>query len=316
MSDETSTTATNAPNAPVSPAAAPAAPDAGANQAADSAPNPEAAKQAALLDLTALDPDTPVRMKVNGKDVTVRAADAIARLQRGESATQKYQQAAQERERLARERQQLTQSLSDPARFRSELQRLGMNPGELAERIMQMEIDEQTLTPEQRQHRQLQAEIAQMEAWKAQQAAEQQHEQAAQFRAGYEAKFNEIMDSAAVGKSGTIRKAISNEMASFFSAKLANGEQVRASELRQIAADMYAEITGEWRTSLRDEDRRALLRDDDFEWYRQQRANTIPQAVPSAPAQPRQPDGKFAEKPTEGRPRVVSDSDWSTMFRR
>lgn len=316
MSDETSTTATNAPNAPVNPAAAPAPPDAGGNPAADTAPNPEASKQNALLDLTALDPDTPVRMKVNGKDVTVKASDAIARLQRGESATQKYQQAAQERERLNQERAQLTQALSDPARFRNELLRMGMNPGELAERIMQMEIDERTLTPEQRQHRQLQAEIAQMEQWKAQQAAEQQAQQATQLRAGYEAKFNEIMDGANVGKSGTIRKAIANEMASYFSAKLANGEQVRASELRQIATDMYSEIVGEWRGSLRDEDRRAMLRDDDFEWYRQQKANSIPQAVPSAPAQPRQPDGKFAEKPTEGRPRVVSDGDWATMFRR
>lgn len=326
MSDAaTNATPAAAPEQAAAPtnAATTANPGDGAQPDANPAP---ATPRAKLLRLADFDDDAEIEgVKVNGQPQRVKVRDWVAERQRDMSATQRYQEASRLRDEANARAQALTQALSDPIRFRNELSALGINPRDLAERVLQAELDDAALSPDERKHKQLKAEIAEMERQQAEAQQRQVEAQAAAFREKAAAWFGQRMDEAGVAANPGVRDMVLAQMVPYYRARLAAVQQGREApitpeEMQHVARESYRQLVGSWRDVLTPDDRRAMIADDDWAWYEQQRAAKAKQVVPAAAPrteQPRRENGQY-DKARDGAParRVVSDGDWETMFRR
>lgn len=247
----TTTTPAVAPVAPAAPttpanpggmigAAAAAVASAEAPPTDVSQASPEAVASA-RLELSKLAPDAQVVMVIDGQEVVTTAQDAVRRLQRDVAADKRFAEAKRLRAEADAMRQRLVESLRNPEAFRYELAALGLDPSQFTDALTQAEIAERTMTPEQRELRELKRKQAE---WEAQQQAHQQaivRQQAAQAAQAYEAKFHEIMDSAGLPKSPVIRRDVMPILAAKVHEAMEVGGKVGVDALAKIARQFFDE---------------------------------------------------------------------------
>jgi hypothetical protein len=205
MSDTTST-----PSAPAStpstsapaPAPAPAAPS-NPSEAPNGSPsvsndNGGPARQAPPL----WSDEAEVEVEgFDGQKRKLRGRDLVDFYRKSESANAKYQRAAA----IEREMQALQAGLKTPAEARAILAKVGVSPRQFAEELLRIELEEERLTPEQRELRDLRA---QREQWERQQAEEDEayqreeaERQAAAFQQEVTRRFTKAIDT--LGKDAT-----------------------------------------------------------------------------------------------------------------
>lgn len=278
--------------------------------------------QRARLELSTLPPDAEIVMVIDGKEQVTTAADAIRRLQRDVSADQRFEMAKRAKREAAEREARIAAALSDPMALRAELEAAGMSPREIAERMLQVDIEEASLTPEQRELRELKRQQAE---WARQQEQVRQQQiaiQAKQNQQAYAERFNQIMDEAGIPKNQAIRDEIVPLMASRVRAALRAASDpysdpadrvARPELLAQLARQHFSARSAAYAAAI---DHTELLRKAPLDQIRailaeraaqdEQAAALAAQAAPPAPPAPVIPGvraSQVAEQPRDERGR-------------
>lgn len=331
----TETASTTAPvSTPTTPAVAPGAPAtpttpanpggmigaaAAAVAAAESPPadvaqaSPETVA-AARLELSKLAPDAQVVMVIDGQEVTTTAQDAIRRLQRDVAADKRFTEAKRLRAEADAMRQRIIESLRNPEAFRTELAAIGIDPSQFTDLLTQAEIAERTMTPEQRELRELKRRQAE---WEAQQQAHWQakiREQAQQATQAYERRFHEIMDAAGLPKSAVIRRDVMPILAAKVHEAMEVGAIAGPDVLAKLARQFFDERAAAIREAIDPEE---VIGRVPVDRLRARLAELEAQAgaAPAAPApKPVIPGVQPAEVPRDDRGRFV-EREKPTFYR-
>ena len=270
-----------------------------------------AAQQRQRIALTDTPDDTEIVLRVDGADVTLTAAEARRRLQTDAASTKRFEEAARMRRDVEAQKRALNEALTDPARFREELSAAGYSPAEIARAILQAEIEEQNMTPEQRRLRDLEREQRRWQAERrAQEEAEVQRVTQA-HRAAYERAFASASDLAGVPQSPRVRQVVQSALVDAVAKAVQIGASLDMSQLTSIARQAYQEHAADYRAALTVEERRALLTEDDIKWWTEQQRAKRPSAVDGTPApaaQPRDDRGRYST-PNGGRDRHAPAAD-------
>ena len=160
-----------------------------------------------------------IKLKVDGKeevmdlpfDADEKTAEWLKRhIQPTRAAQKRFQEVSNEKKRLE---QALSNLKNDPA---SALQALGVDAGQFAEQFMIKKLEEQEMTPEQREARKLQDELAQ---YKAQEKQRKEQAQAAAVKAEQQAKLveyttqiTEALESGGLPKSDATQRKMAEYM--------------------------------------------------------------------------------------------------------
>lgn len=140
------------------------------------------------------------KVTIDGVDSEVDEAELLKGYQRARAANQRFEEAA----KIRRQADQLIAALQqDPISLLTN-PKLGINFDEIAEKHLLRKLENEMLTPEQRQAREMQEKLSQYEQ---QEAKRQEELQAQQFeaakhqaRADYERRFVEVLDKANIPK--------------------------------------------------------------------------------------------------------------------
>lgn len=238
--------------------------------------------------------DADMTIVVDGKPITMAAKDAIARLQRGESANKKYEEAARIREETLAYREHLTATLSDPAALRRELIASGYNAAEIAKALYEQEQIEASLTPEQRRMRELEEQVAQHQAEREAQAARAHEAQVQAHRDAYARDFGAAIDAHNVPADHPIRSVLMQMLAQATMQAKSEGRNYTKGEAKALVASVVTPYR-EPAPQLTQEDVRSKITAEDVAaWHAAQKAAKVQAAaveVRPSPSQPRVPAG-------------------------
>lgn len=183
---------------------------------------------------------------VDGEETELDHERASHFLRTKESAQKRYQEAARLREEAERREAELEaylEEIKSPKGLRALAKDLGMSPREVAEEILAQELEEASLTPDQRRLRELEAQAAQWQraqqeqAARQRQAAIQQAEQ--QARARLETGFTKSMDRVGVPQAPEAREWVQMRLARLYVEHTKNGIPAHIDDLTKRAVADY-----------------------------------------------------------------------------
>ena len=145
-----------------------------------------------VLDRTDSPPESETRpdntvIKVNGKEVEVSHDDLVKYAQMGVSANDKFSEASNEKKKLA---EFLSAAKSNPEAL---LKNLGIDSQTFAEQLLTRRIEEQSMTPEQKETRDQKSELENLRKEKEQYARQQQKNKAMQFKNQQAAQLESVV---------------------------------------------------------------------------------------------------------------------------
>jgi hypothetical protein len=249
-----------------------------------------------------------VQVQVDGETFEVDEAELVKGYQRARASAKRFEEAS----KLQKTAQRVLEALqSDPMSILSHPS-LGINAREVAERYLLSQIENEMLTPEQRQAK---AEREELDRYRNEQRERAEAEKKAhfenlkgQYASQYERQFTEVMDKTGVPKTAeTVAR-----MAKYLRQAVANGHEP---DLYDVAELVKEDIAAEQRAvygSLEGDKLLQILGDDVAEKVRKaqlaklQGAPGIPSHAPQAPQ----------SRPVDDTPKRMNEHEWREAMRR
>ena len=296
-----------APAAPAAPATPAAAPSNGAAPPTNGAAPAQGAQPTAeqVINLYEAPDNARVMLRVNGRDVAMTAAEARRTLQNPQAANERYNAAAREKRETQELVRNFTAALDSPERLRDELSALGRNPGEIARALMELEIAEAGMTPEQKRLRELERDHRQLLAQRERQQQMAQQQEVQNHAQAYDREFTKAIEAAGVPPSPRIRMVVTHALVSTMERVLQHNAQIKdqrrhvrltPADLADVARKAYDEHATDYRQHLSRDHIRAAITDDDIAWYHEQRKMKPRPTQAAAPQQPNTQDDHYRDR--------------------